>query len=251
MTFGSVGLVRALVRYTGVAAYGYIPLDVRIVDFGKPLTNGVAGMNFVIGVSGLRGAGKSTFAKALAGRLRAPMLLFDDYAYLPPSLPPDDVAEWIAAGADPTWPVPALVADLEALKAGHSIRSKAGEVLNPASVIIIEDPLGRLWQTLGGLLDFVVYVDTPHHVALARSFLRELLDDDPEGGANALRRRHIKWLKGYVRAHETLIRLEGDLRAQADLILDGLKPTEQLVEQFEAQFFHWLTERKGQTAGEP
>jgi uridine kinase len=208
-------------------------------------------MSFVIGISGLRGAGKTTLVDEVARRLGAAKLLFDDYAYLPPSSPPDDLAEWIAEGADlRTWAVPALTEDLLALKAGRTLRNrKTGVSIDPSAVIVVEEPFGRLRESLRDMIDFAVLIDTPHDIALARSLLRELVSEGAEVDANKFRLMHIKWLKGYLRAHETLCLLQEKLKAHADLILDGARPSEQLVRQLMVAVSSVLSEAAIQKVG--
>ncbi len=96
---------------------------------------------FVIAISGASGSGKSALVKALVHRLGdAEALHFDDYSprYFPTSKYPNDIAKWIADGADPSaWETPQLVLDLRALRQGKSITLPGyKEVSRPTTFII-------------------------------------------------------------------------------------------------------------------
>lgn len=156
---------------------------------------------FVIAISGASGSGKSALVKALVHRLGdAVALHFDDYSprYFPTSKYPAGIAKWIADGADPSaWETPQLVQDLRALRQGKSITlpghkeisksttlilralgrrkplvfSRNERILRPATYIVLEEPFGREREDMKELIDFVIALDTPLEVALARRLL--------------------------------------------------------------------------------
>lgn len=131
---------------------------------------------FVVAVSGVSGAGKTTLVKRVAALLDDGIALhFDDYQ--PVTNYPTDLAGWIDAGQDlDAWEIPypgghlrQLLADLKALREGKAIALPAdkGEV-KPARFIILEEPSGRARAGLRALIDFVVLLDLPLEMALAR-----------------------------------------------------------------------------------
>ena len=162
---------------------------------------------YVIGVAAPAGGGKSTLVDALAGRLTGSRaLLFDDYDIEMPG----DWSDWLARGADfNEWQVGGLQADLFDMK-----RSEGS-----SPWVLFEAPLGRAHTATGSMIDFVVYIDTPLEVALARWLRRRLAESTPEA------------IAGYVSLYENVLRdvyLEQrrQVRPSADLVLDGLASTD-------------------------
>jgi uridine kinase len=129
---------------------------------------------FVIALSGPSGAGKSTVVRNLVARLGDAMALYlDDYEA---SSTYPAMERWLADGADPNqFQTPQLSADLRALRDGQAIRlPHNGQVAQPARVIVLEEPFGRERAEVAGLIDFVICVDLPLEIALARKMLRML-----------------------------------------------------------------------------
>src|SRR4051812_8185094 len=98
---------------------------------------------FVLAIGGTSGAGKSTLGANLVARLgNAIALYFDDYEA---SSTYPDITKWLADGGDPNqFQTPQLGADLRGLRAGAAIAlPHNGQVVQPARVIVLEEPFGR------------------------------------------------------------------------------------------------------------
>lgn len=100
--------------------------------------------SFVIAISGLSGAGKTSLVQKVTSLLKdAVSLYFDDYASV--SKYPSNFSEWIREGADPNqWETPQLIEDLQALRQGKSISLPDNKgMIKTASFIVMEEPFGR------------------------------------------------------------------------------------------------------------
>ena len=190
---------------------------------------------FVIAVSGPSGAGKSTVVRNLATRLDDTMALyFDDYEAS--SIYPD-IARWLADGGDPNqFQTPQLSADLHALCAGKAITlAHNGQVAQPARVIVLEEPFGRERAEVAGLIDFVVCIDLPLEIALARKLLRMLdfllAEQTPDAFA-----KHLQFfLPWYIESGRELYRVvQQRVLRNCDLTADGTLPADALADSIEA-----------------
>jgi len=177
---------------------------------------------YVIAVSGPSGAGKSTAVRNLVARLGdATALYFDDYEAS--SIYPD-IAQWLANGADPNqFQTPQFSADLRALRAGKSAR-----------VIVLEEPFGRERAEIADLIDFVVCIELPLEIALARKLLRMLgfflAEQTPDAFA-----KHLQFfLPWYIESGRELYRaVQQRVLRNCDLIADGMLPPEALANSIE------------------
>lgn len=172
------------------------------------------GEAYVIGIAAPAGGGKSTLLDALHARMPdAAALRFDDYEVALPT----NWEAWLADGARfDDWEVPALHADLFEMKRAES----------PFRWLLFEAPLGRAHAATGELIDFVVFIDTPLEVALSRWVKRRLAAEEPNPA----------FVAGYLAMYEAVLRniyLEQrrQVRASADLVLDGLDPVDTWVDQ--------------------
>ena len=127
---------------------------------------------FTIAVSGPSGSGKSTLTKQLRDKLvDAISFHFDDYAST--NKYPDDFVEWLKKGADPKLVQnPDFNRDLYELVQGRSIKLPNNQMVKSEKYIIVEEPFGRGRGGMAELIDFVVCIDIPLEVALARRILR-------------------------------------------------------------------------------
>lgn len=187
----------------------------------------------VIAVAAPIGGGKSALVQGLAAALEgAATLHFDDYE-LATRQSPEQLARWIASGADfNSLSAPGFADALQALGRGETIADRAsGKPIRPARFVVLEMPLGRAFAETAELIDILVWVETPLDLALARN-LRSLTaaalveDADPAG--------FLRWLDAYLGQYMAQVRLILELQRTrvapaADLILDGTRTQAELI----------------------
>lgn len=187
----------------------------------------------VIAVAAPIGGGKSALVQGLAAALGdAASLHFDDYELATRQLP-EQLTCWIAAGADfNSLHAPGFAAALHALRRGETIADRvSGKPIRPTRFLVIEMPLGRAYAETAELIDFLVWVDTPLDLALARN-LRSLTvaalaeNADPVG--------FLRWLDAYLGQYMDQVRLILELQKArvapaAELILDGTRTQAELI----------------------
>ena len=183
----------------------------------------------VIAASGLSGAGKSQVLLRAAEMLGgAPVLHFDDYAAV--STFPRDMRAWLEAGADlEAYQTPHFARDLGRLREGLSVTIPSGGIIHPGSVVLVEEPIGRMRREMTSLLDFVAFLDAPLDVLLARRLRRRLKEEREQFGERILEVLHADLdhhldLGRRLDAHGQRVLLEG-----ADIVLDSTRPVDDLA----------------------
>jgi uridine kinase len=175
----------------------------------------------VISVSAISGGGKTTVISALSSRLaNSAVLSFDDYeedAYLE-----RDINEWSADGNDYNeWHVQAIAEDIEKL------------LTTEIEYILLDYPFGRCNDCVGRYIDVGIFIDTPLDMALARRTLRDYANHN----SNTLRMEErlsaiVSELKFYMEtSRPTYARMAEVLIPRCDLVIDGLKTPEQIVDE--------------------
>lgn len=195
----------------------------------------LAAQPFVIAIGGPSGSGKSTVVNRTASLLGdAITLFFDDYASV--STYPSDIGAWIRDGANPNaWKTPRFARDLLALRQGDPISPPGGATQRAsARFIVVEEPLGRERQEMREAIDLVAIVDLPLEVALARRICRNIQAGLEDSAAaveclQSLNQFLNAYLDGQIR--EGYLAINRIALATCDVILDGLKPSEELAEQ--------------------
>lgn len=196
----------------------------------------------VVLVSGYMGCGKTTLVEALVKSLGdAPALIFDhyeDYAEWP-----DDFGKWIQDGADPNQVrVPKLKDDLHALCEGISITHPIdGRMVHPSDYILIEEPFGTERGEITEYVDLVVYIDVPEDVCVVRIIQRALgvdvldyertIELETRGGLQKRVKSVAFWLNHYLAIRPGL-KLTDVIRQKADILVDGMKPVDEMVQDF-------------------
>jgi uridine kinase len=194
--------------------------------------------SFVIAISGAAGAGKTALVRKVANLLDdAVALYFDDYKFV--ANYPTDIAKWIEQGKDlDAWDIPQLFDDLKALRGGKAISLPAekGEV-RPTKFIVLEEPSGRERTGMRELIDFVVLLDLPLEIALARKVvedLRRCLTEVPPDKLAKAVQRGVDYFSLYPLAREYYLTIVERVSKDCDLILDGKRPTDELAQEIVA-----------------
>jgi uridine kinase len=180
-------------------------------------------MSKVIAIAGPPGSGKTALMTALAARLPDRAALFLDGFETPASrLSNAELGRWLkAGGCFDDFTIPGLVEALSALKVGRmAVEPVSGRQVAPARVVLFEMPFGRAYTPTAALIDFLVWLDTPLDIALARNVLA--WERAPMPRPRAWLPRYMDEYLAVTRA--VLIAQRTTVAAGADLVLDGLAP---------------------------
>lgn len=184
---------------------------------------------FTISVSGPSGSGKSTLTKQLRDKLvDAISFHFDDYAST--NKYPDDFVEWLEKGADPKLVQnPNFNRDLYELVQGRSIKLPNNQMVKSEKYIIVEEPFGRGREGMAELIDFVVCIDIPLEVALARRILRGI--QNAECSPSETLKNFEEYLSQYLIVVRNLYQaINSNVMADCDLIVSGLEPMDVITD---------------------
>lgn len=184
---------------------------------------------FTIAVSGPSGSGKSTLTKQLRDKLvDAISFHFDDYAST--NKYPDDFVEWLEKGADPKLvQSPNFNRDLYELVQGRSIKLPSNQMVKSEKYIIVEEPFGRGREGMAELIDFVVCIDIPLEVALARRILRGI--QNAEYSPSETLKNFEEYLSQYLIVVRNLYQaINSNVMTDCDLIVSGLEPMDVITD---------------------
>ena len=185
---------------------------------------------FVIGISSVSGGGKTAVAKKLTELLQdAVMLCFDNYDKT--TVHPEDLNTWLTAGADyDVWKTPGLTSDLLSLTTGNHIVSPVdGYNIPTAKYIVFDAPLGRAHSDTGKFIDYMVFIDTPLDIAMARRLLRDLTIHTEQGAENSAKCLNAH-LYSYLNGGRSLfLELGNQIKGNCDIVLDGRLTVDELA----------------------
>ena len=167
----------------------------------------------VIGISGISGAGKSTLIKKLAKTLQATSIFWDEYDEI--SQGPQDYVKWFQSGKNyDDWIYTDLENTLKALKSNQTVTCPATKrELKPTKYILFDAPLGYCHRGTGKYIDFLVCLDTPPDIALARRLIRDYRHHSDS-------QKIVAELEKYLFQFRPLFILSPEQRV-CDLIIDG------------------------------
>ncbi|MGH1370429.1 MAG: methyltransferase [Cellvibrionaceae bacterium] len=217
----------------------------------------------IIAVCGPPGSGKSAFAKALANALKAIVVDMDHYQTFT-----DERLDHIIANlsdVDVTdsddfysrFKIPQLGDDLRALKQGRSISlppplttSKSSQErpetrsTQASGEIVFETHFGRAHPDSGQFIDFLIWLDCPLDIAMARklgSFLTDFLASSEDAHEH---REQMAWLNQYIQQYQTGVRSMLDIQSgaiahSADFRLDARGSLDDMVTQTLSALDQW------------
>ena len=150
--------------------------------------------------------------------------------------------QWVAGGANlEQIKAKQMLQDIQALREGKSISHPiSGELIPSSPIIIIEDPTGKECEEYAALYDFVVFIDTPLEVCLARTVSRTIAARTAKfnNELSALSKEDLvklveeikKYLSFQYWLRDVYIAVTDKVKPNVDLILNGDKPVEELVQ---------------------
>ncbi|NHJ49477.1 MAG: hypothetical protein FK733_16930 [Asgard group archaeon] len=189
----------------------------------------------VICFSGTIASGKSSLIKEISSLLgETAVIKFDDYEQFNEF--PEDVQQWIKDGADAALiKNQRMLTDIKKLIARESVVNPlTEEKINPAEYILVEDPVGKLREEFAQLYDFLVFLEIPQDISLARLIKRMIIETDMKEESsddlNKLVNRISKFLDIYIDFQRDMYKIVSDkVKLNADLILDGLEALDEIA----------------------
>jgi uridine kinase len=177
----------------------------------------------VVSIASPPGGGKTTLSRLTSAKLHdAPILHYDDYEAMT-RRSPAEIERWLDEGARlDEIPVPGYLEKLTSLKAAGT------------AYVVVDGPLGRAHPPTAAMIDFLVFLDTPLDVALARVLRQqaELAVRSTEPGGPL---KFAVWLKSYLDNYAHFMRRSYLMQRaivlpQADLVLDGTLAPDHLLD---------------------
>ena len=172
----------------------------------------------VIAISGASGCGKTSLIEHLAKRYNCPKVLFDDH--VDANTYPSNMKEWLAQGANVN---KIVTADFN--KKIANVLTEFPEV----KFVFIEEPFGRQRASVASLVDYVILLDLPLSLCLARIIQRNKLEKSSSHLANYLVRYHDF-------LHEVYLEAVAQVRANCDLIISEVLSVTELAQQIDNWF---------------
>lgn len=189
----------------------------------------------VIAIAAPVGGGKTSLSRAIASALGdASILSYDSYEQSTMQSP-EGMMRWIQNGAIfDELAAPGLAERLFRMRQGESTIDPLNRVpACPGKRIIFEMPLGREYPATAGLIDFLIWIDTPLDTALARK-IREFIADARSASGETDARAFLSWLDSYLANYLRMVGKMLEIQRErvpihADVILDGKKDLDTLV----------------------
>jgi uridine kinase len=177
---------------------------------------------FVTGISAPSGGGKTTITKRVSDLLPGSVsLFFDDYDG--DTIHPLSFQQWLRDGADyNAWRALRLEADLRSLRTGRSIiHPLTGSTISSRGHVVFDNPLGYAHAGLAKLIDFMVFIDTPLDIAMARRLLRDFPDKSEEPIADVANNLRVEMATYLDHGRAAYLEMDRQVKPTCDLILDG------------------------------
>jgi uridine kinase len=189
----------------------------------------------VICFSGSIASGKSSLINKISKLLDTTAIIkFDDYEQF--NVFPENIEQWIKDGADASEiKNQRMLTDIQKLIARESaVNPLTEEKIKPAEYILVEDPAGKLRDEFAQLYDFLVFIEIPQDISLARLIKRMInetdIKEDNSADYNKLIIRISKFLDIYLSfQREMYLIICNKVKPSADLLLDGQRTIDELA----------------------
>lgn len=190
---------------------------------------------FIVGVSAPSGGGKTTVVQRLQQQHpNSIALYFDEYDSIPEgaNIHPQSLQQWVKDGGDyNAWQMPGLLRDLQRVKQGQTLQSQCdGTLITAQPLVFLDIAFGRAHAALRPYLDFMVYIDTPLDVAMARRIRRDGLEKNQYSAEEALQNIQAMTAAYLDWAREAYLALDRQVKPQCDLVLDGCQSVDSLAQ---------------------
>ena len=176
---------------------------------------------FVVGLSGVPGAGKTTLTQLLMQECKAASVVYYDQFQMLTRMMPEQIREWFARGGDPNeFSLSELIGEL-------TRRTRIERSDRPRPLVLFETPFGRLHRASGAFIDFLVWIDTPLDLALSRAilaFLEAAQQDKAPNAAPDFVKWQIQYMLNYPIVRPLYLAQRKSISSAADLVLDGTLP---------------------------
>jgi uridine kinase len=178
---------------------------------------------FVVALAGFPGSGKSTLTHRLLARFPQARAVYHDQFQTITHMSEAQVRDWLKRGADPNeFPLTELVAELE-----RQTQIRPDDRRRP--LVFFETPLARMHRTTGAFIDFLIWIDAPLDIALARATLAFLASVKP-GEAASFVKWQTQYMLNYPHVRPLYVRQREQIAASAELTLDGTKSPDELAD---------------------
>ncbi|MCF2860313.1 hypothetical protein L1286_22795 [Pseudoalteromonas sp. SMS1] len=174
----------------------------------------------VIAISGASGSGKSSVIKLLCAHFNCPSLLFDDF--VTSRTYPKDMKNWFSEGGEL-----ALIQAPQLERALQHLRQQT-----ESDYIFVEEPFGRCRPSIAPLIDYVVLINTPLELCLARVILRNIAHST-SNTVNSIT-QYLAQYESHLR--DIYLHVSNEVKAQSDLVIQDEPSTEAI----KTEIITWL-----------
>jgi uridine kinase len=203
-------------------------------------------LRYLVGIAGPPGAGKTALVQGLSAAMHDTTAIYmDSYRQMAPPVP-EQVQRWLRQESGVgEFQVPQLPEHLATLRSGAAVTEPGtGAEIPPRKYVLFETRYGRAHRATGRDIDLLVCLDTPLDVALARN-LRSGLAASLRDARKQLLEDRVRGIQEYLDQYLDTVRAltileKRRVAADADLIVDGLLPIPQLIEQVKQEILRRL-----------